>query len=132
MAAMIPVRKIVALVLLALWPVITSHCWLQQRGLIHHIHEDHNMGGGSHEHNSDNHAFADGNYLQSSSAISVLKPMASTALLPFSTPFLPASISQREVFDSGLPPPGVAPPELGTHWQFSFRTALPIRAPSSS
>ena len=32
---------------------------------------------------------------------------------------------------SGLSPPGSAPPELSHRWQFSFRAALPVRAPSS-
>jgi hypothetical protein len=30
----------------------------------------------------------------------------------------------------GPSPPGVAPPELSHCWQFSFRAALPARAPS--
>jgi hypothetical protein len=30
----------------------------------------------------------------------------------------------------GLAPPGTAPPELSTSWQFLLRASLPVRAPS--
>lgn len=126
------VRNIVALVLLAFWPAMTSHPLLQHLGLIHQVHEDHDSSGDSHEHDADNHAFADGDYLLGSKDVSVWKPVASAAVLPFATAILLSmeTLARREVFNSGPAPPGTAPPELSHRWQFSFRAALPVRAPS--
>jgi len=126
------VRNIVALILMAAWPVMTSHPVLQHLAFIHQVHEDHDNGGGSHEHDADNHAFADGDYLRGSSGVSVCKPLAPAAVTPFATAVLLAveSLARREVFNSGTAPPGTAPSELSNRWQFSFRTALPVRAPS--
>jgi hypothetical protein len=123
---------IVALLMLAAWPVMTSHSLLQHFGLIHQVHEDHDDDGGSHEHNSDNHPFADGDYLRGSNTVSVWKPVATTAALPFlAAIFLSVETrTEPEVFHSGPAPPGIAPPELSHSWQFSFRAALPVRAPS--
>jgi hypothetical protein len=126
------VRIIVALVLLAFWPVITSHPLLQHFGLIHQVHEDHDGSGGSHEHDTDNHAFAEGDYLLGSKDVSIWKPLASATVLPFATAMLLSmeSLARGEGFNSGPAPPGTAPPELSNCWQFSFRAALPVRAPS--
>lgn len=125
-------RMIVALVMLAFWPVITSHPLLQHLGLIHEVHDDHDSDGGSHEHDTDNHAFADGGYLRGSSDVSVSKPFGSGAAFPFATALLaaPVTLALREGFNSGPSPPGTAPPELSHRWQFFFRAALPVRAPS--
>jgi hypothetical protein len=122
----------VALALLAFWPVMTSHALLQHWGVIHEVHSDHDSGDGSHEHDSDNHAFADGGYLRGSSSIQVTKPLSSVVLIPFATATLLAIAFslQREVRPCGPAPPGTAPPELSHNWQFSFRAALPARAPS--
>jgi hypothetical protein len=125
------VRSMVALVFLAFWPVMTSHPLLQQLGVIHQVHEDHDDGAGSHEHDTDNHACADGDYLKGSNSISVWKPFASVAA-PFVTTLLfsTQSFARLDMFSSGPAPPGTAPPELSNIWQFSFRAALPARAPS--
>ncbi|MCI0534193.1 MAG: hypothetical protein L0Z50_03090 [Verrucomicrobiales bacterium] len=126
------VRNIVALVLLAAWPVMTSHALLQHWGVIHVVHVDHDSGDGSHEHETDNHAFADGGYLKGSSSIQVTKPLSSVVRTPLSTAALlaPVFALQREVRPCGPSPPGAAPPEFSNRWQFSFRAALPVRAPS--
>lgn len=117
------------MLLLALWPAVTSHALLEQAGLIHEVHDDHHGEEGSHEHNADNHTFADGDYLSANGAKSLKKPesnVISTAL--FQTVF-PSSVFLRN--DSpGPAPPGAAPPHLLKSWSFLLRAALPVRAPS--
>jgi hypothetical protein len=124
------VRTFVAMLLLAIWPAVTSHALLEQAGLIHEAHDDHHGGDGSHEHNSDNHAFADGDYASGNSAKSVKKPefsVVSTALLQ-TAPSLSVFVRNDP---PGPAPPGTAPPHLLKSWSFLLRTALPVRAPSS-
>jgi len=124
-----PVRKILALVLLAFWPVMTSHALLEEWEFIHHVHEDHDGGDGSHEHNSEHHEFADGGYLRGLNDNSIWKPNTEPAFFLFILPSL-CSIAERGLFGSGPSPPGTAPPEFSTRWHFSHRTALLARAPS--
>lgn len=126
------VQNIVALILLAAWPVMTSHGLLQHWGVIHEVHAHHDGDGGSHEHDSDSHAFADGGYVKGSSIIQVMKPLSSVVPIPFANAAMLALVFtvQREVRPSGPAPPGTAPPELSHTWQFSLRAALPGRAPS--
>jgi hypothetical protein len=127
------VRIIIALIMLALWPAMTSHALLQQFELIHEVHDDHDGSGGSHEHDSDDdHDFADGGYLNnSSSSVSILKTLLAATASPFvaSLSLTPVTVAPA-VFNSGLAPPGTGPPELLHCWQFFFRAALPVRAPS--
>ena len=119
------------LLLVAIWPAVTSHALLEQAGLIHVVHDDHHHeSDGSHEHNADNHAFADGDYTSTSAAKSLKKPdsaVVATAL--FQTVSCVSAFSS----DDGSPgpgPPGAAPPLLQKSWCFLLRTALPVRAPS--
>ena len=125
-------RNIVALILLAAWPVMSSHPLLQHFGLIHEVRADHDRDGGSHEHDTDNHGFADGGYVRGSTSIAVWKPLASAAVLPFATAMLLSleSLARPEGINSGPAPPGAARSELSNRWQFIFRAALPVRAPS--
>jgi len=117
--------------LLALWPLVTSHVLLQHFGLIHEVHENHDGSGGSHEHGSDDHEFAHGSYRNNSHGISILKMFVAASAFPFGTELLFAPKAPvPEVFHRGLAPPGTGPPELLSCWQFFFRTALPVRAPS--
>lgn len=118
--------------MLAAWLPASSHGLLEYAGLIHERHVDHHADAtGSHEHDSDNHEAADGKCASSSAHVSVPVPdmMASPFLfcalgLEWSSEF------HAESHPPGLPPPGTAPPQFSHHWQFSFRTALPARAPS--
>jgi hypothetical protein len=132
-------KSIVAIVLVAIWLPASSHAFLQHVGFIHQNHEhnehedaDHDSDADHpHEHDSDNHAAADGLCLASSAKVQLDKPTI-VALLPWLTA---AVLSAGEVSSalethSGPSPPGTAPPELSHRWQFSFRTALPVRAPS--
>ena len=126
------VRTIVALSLLTCWPVMTSHVFLQQWGVIHEVHSDHDGADGSHGHSADNHAFADGGYLKGSTGIQVAPPFGSATFVPFAASLLSAIVFSLdcEVRHCGPGPPGTGPPGLSQRWQFSSRAALPIRAPS--
>jgi hypothetical protein len=115
--------------LLAIWPAVTSHALLEQAGIIHVVHNDHHGSDDSHEHNSDNHAFADGDYTSVSAAKSLKKPDSAVILTAlFQEGFVSAFLSGDD--SPGPAPPGTAPPLLQKFWCFLFRTALPVRAPS--
>jgi hypothetical protein len=123
--------KFVAVVLLALWPAATSHTLLEMCGLIHVVHHDHHHPGeDSHEHNADNHLFADGDYVFAPGAKVVLKPILHESWI------IPAfAVSFLSRLDVRIDSPGPAPPDFEPHflqqnWHFFFRTALPVRAPS--
>ena len=131
---MIQLRAIVALLLVAFWLPASSHALLEYAGLIHERHADHDdhdaESSGSHEHDADNHDAADGKYAPSSTLVRVPLP-DSIAMPMFFAPGLNwASELRIEPPPAGLAPPGTAPPQLSHGWQFSFRAALPVRAPS--
>jgi hypothetical protein len=124
-----------AVMLALLWVPASSHPLLEYADLIHERHADHADhdpdSSDSHEHNTDNHEAADGKYASASPHISV--PLPDVVALPmlFCPPGLNwASERHIELHPAGLAPPGTAPPPHSQHWQFSFRTALPARAPS--
>jgi hypothetical protein len=124
-------RSIVAVLLAAVWLPASSHSLLEHFELIHQVHADHDQDSdGSHEHDADNHEAADGKCALSSTHVSVPLPDASTMPMFCALGSDWASELHVELRPSGLPPPGVAPPQLSHRWQFSFRTALPARAPS--
>ena len=129
---MICFRAIVSLLLVALWLPASSHALLESAGLIHQVHADHDAdSSGSHEHDSDNHEAADGKCALASTHVSVPVPnMVASPFLFCLLGFDSASELHVERQPSGLAPPGTAPPQLSHRWQFSFRTALPARAPS--
>ena len=118
--------------MLALFAPTSSHPLLEGLGLIHQVHADHDTDSdGSHEHDSNNHEAADGKCVLASAHVSVPGPnMVATPFLFCSLGFDLASELHVERQPSGLAPPGTAPPQLSHRWQFSFRAALPIRAPS--
>jgi hypothetical protein len=136
----------VTLVLLAVWLPASSHAFLQHVGFIHLLHEHddlaeadadhsdaehHSDSEHPREHDGDTHAAADGLCVASTAKVQLAKPtivavhpwLAAAALISVEVP------SALEAH-SGPSPPGVAPPELSHRWQFSFRAALPVRAPS--
>ena len=129
---MIRLRAIVSLLVVALWLPASSHALLEHFELIHQVHADHDQDSdGSHEHDADNHEAADGKCALSSTHVSV--PVPNTVATPFLLSALELewnSEFQAPHHPSGLAPPGTAPPQLSHGWQFSFRTALPARAPS--
>jgi hypothetical protein len=125
-------RIIISLLFVALWLPASSHAFLEYSGLIHQRHADHDSSsGGSHGHDNGDHPAADGHCLPPSTDSGFQSAQAS--FLPFWISFLATGwelelLGQRS--SSGLPPPDTIPPELIHRWQFSFRTALPARAPS--
>lgn len=131
-AAVRRLKSIVALLLAALWLPASSHALLEHFELIHHVHADHEEDSeGSHEHDTDNHDAADGLCLAPSVKPPLSKPVAVVPLSWLAVALLNTShhFSARPS-PYGPSPPGTAPPELSQRWQFSFRTALPSRAPS--
>ena len=121
-----------ALLLAAFWLPASSHSLLEYAGLIHERHADHEADSqGSHEHDADNHEAADGKCALSSTHVSA--PVPDAMVSPFLLSVLGLDLVSElhvERHPSGLAPPGTAPPQLSHCWQFSFRTALPARAPS--
>jgi hypothetical protein len=123
------IRTMFVTLLLAIWPAVTSHTLLEQAGMIHVVHDDHHGSEGSHEHNADNHAFADGDYTSASAANSLKKPgLTSISTAFFQRLYVSAFINNED--SPGPAPPGIAPPFLQKSWYFLLRTALPVRAPS--
>lgn len=143
--------KLVAMLLVALWPAVTSHTLLTHGGIIHVVHPDehgerhgdaghqhlshaqhheHDHDEGSHEHNGDNHAFADGDYRPTSVTKLVFKPFLSVLFTAGSTIAVPVQVCEHLVDSPGPAPPGSIPQILQQTWQFSNRTAVPGRAPS--
>jgi len=124
-----------ALLLVAFWLPASSHALLEHFGLIHHVHADHagheEDSHGSHEHDRDNHPAADGQCLAPLVKTPLSKPVVVIAPAWLIVALLDAAqcfFAQPACF--GPSPPGTAPPELSHCWQFSFRAALPVRAPS--
>lgn len=129
-------RSIVALMMVAFWLPSSSHAWLQMAGLIHsdhstHSDSDHDDSDDSDEHGGGNHDLADGLCRTEVGSVSVLMPNAHFAYVS-NVAFLWSFSATLEADPnhSGPSPPGTSPPELSHRWQFSFRTALPARAPS--
>lgn len=128
------VRTIVTLLLLALWLPASSHSLLETAGLIHDQHDQHDdhddPSSGSHAHHTDDHEVADGHCLLSSTDVSLPVPAVTLTPLLICLLGIDGEPELGGPCTSGLAPPGVAPPELALSWQFFFRAALPVRAPS--
>jgi hypothetical protein len=126
--------KNIFVVLVALvWLPASSHTLLESTGLIHEQHVACEVDwSGPHGHDDDNHAAADGKYSSPSTRINAPRSDAIALPILFCWRGLDL-ISQIEGghHAPGLVPPGLVPPEFSQRWQFSFRTALPARAPSS-
>ena len=133
--------KFIAIVLVALWPAVTSHSLLTHSGIIHVVHTVHDHDGDSphhhhhqdedsHEHNGDNHAVADGDYRSTSASKLILKPslVAVASLLPSVNPDM--RDAGCKLLSPGPAPPGSMPKILQRTWQFTVRAAIPGRAPS--
>jgi len=129
--------KVVAIILVVVWPAVTSRSLLTHGGIIHVVHSDHahddhehHDGEGSHEHNGDNHTVADGEYRSTSSGKFVIKPPLAAAIALIASN---AALEQRGEWlahSAGAAPPGSTPQILQQTWQFSNRAAIPGRAPS--
>ncbi len=122
-----PWCKVMAVILALLWLPVTSHCLLEEAGLIHHdaccqttLGEDHSHG----------HDAADGSCQVESRQIAAQKHDVLKAVV------LVTFLAAGELFSTDLPAvtsisgDGVAPPELSPTWQFVSRAAVSPRAPS--
>jgi len=117
--------------LVALWLPASSHSLLDAAGFIHVWQDADGDFSGQHQHHTDDHDVADGLFLLSSTDVRLSVPAIVALPLPISLPNVEWTPDfQDQTIHSGLAPPGVAPPELTHRWQFAFRAALPIRAPS--
>ena len=144
-------RNVVAVILVAIWPAVTSHALLSHSGLIHIVHSDHHSHGdrsaihqhlyhdqhgaheheeGSHEHNGENHAFADGDYRSASASKLIFKPSLSVLFTAGSAMTALVPRGEASVNSPGPAPPGSRSQILQQTWQFSSRAAIPVRAPS--
>lgn len=129
------IRSIIVVLLVAFWPLLTSHSLLEQLGVIHqtsHHDEDHNDGD-HHSDHADDHDFADGKYLTKSGASDApdLVPVSILQAL-WATICFQELLSAPDSVASGPSPPGLAPLEIVRSWNFLRRTALDARAPSFS
>ncbi len=133
------VKHIVALVLLTLWVPLTSHELLEQAGFIHHSGHVAAVVAvpDSHDHGADpegGHDAADGlcRIDWGGSPLKVL-PTAVLVLPPWMTAGLDVLCRFTGASSEEATPPdwSLTPPPAGAmSWQFSFRAALPARAPS--
>lgn len=123
-------KPYVATLMLALFALASSHPLLEGLGLIHeetaHAH--------AHEHSvpDSDHQLADGKVPINANRNEVQKSfddgsfnLAKIVALTFALLQRDDLLSQSRVEIASSPPP-----ELGASWQFSFRAALPVRAPS--
>ena len=125
------VKNILVVLVALAWLPASSHPLLEYAGLIHEFHADHDTdSNGSHEHDDD-HDAADGLCAPSSPHVNVPTPhFVATALPPGLIVSDQGWLRHDSLRPSGPAPPGTAPPQLSSGWQFSFRAALPAREPS--
>ena len=131
------VRIALVLALLALWVPASSHALLEHAGWIHeHHHEE--AADHDHDHDADHgpakgtdHDAADGICRVESGSVDAPAPQICHVWLLSAFALCGDLSSLTEEPDySGPSPPGTAPPEVRVSWQFSYRAALPVRAPS--
>jgi len=122
-------RTLLTLGLVAVWPLVASHCKVEQLPGFQFLACVESDTGTTHQEGdceTDSCASLESGFYKTESGwLTVPPPLA--LLSPFLTMLslkgagsIPASSNALET----------APPELPVSWQFSFRTALPVRAPS--
>ena len=129
------VKIAVVLALQALWVPASSHAVLEHAGWIHYHEEDANHG---HDHDADHspakgtdHDAADGICRVESGSVDAPAPKIVYAwVLSAFAPCGDLIFLTEEPDYSGPSPPGTAPPEVQVSWQFTYRAAVPVRAPS--
>jgi len=128
----LPLRRIVALLLISLWLPATLHCQLEAAGFatLFTCTEDHHDSTRS-DHDQPNRDACD--ILEAAT----FKPAANHTIAPHRLPAVIAPIFVRLTPTLGQLPPisgvvdFVAPPaEISSTWHFTTRAALPARAPS--
>jgi hypothetical protein len=126
----VPVKRlkpIVAMLMFALFAFASSHPLLEGLGLIHHEVAHAEEPAGPHS----DHQFADGKCPIHSSRDEIQNNFSNggfnLGVVAMACVVLHhADLETRPSVEIASSPP----PELGTSWQFSSRTALPVRAPS--
>ncbi len=121
-------KPIAAMLMLALFAFASSHPLLEGLELIHQ-EVTHSEGSGG---TDSDHELADGKCQFNSNRDEIQKSFAEGAF-NFAEIFALACVLLQDADCSTRAPSEIAnspPPELGTTWQFSFRAALPARAPS--
>ncbi|MFO1512092.1 MAG: hypothetical protein U1F83_04120 [Verrucomicrobiota bacterium] len=123
-------RTMLTLLLVALWPLATSHCHLEQlAGLEFLACADEPAPASTHQDNdcaTDSCASIESGFYKTEEAPQVVPSpslMPSETLTALLTEAVQPSSANQPVFD-------FAPPEIPKLWQFSCRTALSPRAPS--
>ena len=122
-------RILLTLLLVAIWPLVTSHCSLEQMSGLEFLACADEADSAPHQENNcqtDSCASVESGFYKTEDGHHVVPP-APLSPSPLLTAISleaaqPAAVS-RIVFDS-------APPELLKVWQFSHRAAAPPRAPS--
>ena len=112
----------------------SSHPLLELAGWIHEeaYHHHHNGDDAEHHHHpvSNDHDAADGICRLESGGIDAPIPTnGAWWLVGYALWSILDSVVVEPPF-SGPSPPGTAPPEIQVSWQFSYRAAVPVRAPS--
>lgn len=122
-------RIMLTLLLVALWPLVTSHCSLEQMPGLEFLACADEAAAIPHQENdceTDSCAAVESGFYKTEDGHHVVPtpPLIPCAFLTaISLEAAQTAAVSRIVFDS-------APPELPKVWQFSCRTALPPRAPS--
>jgi hypothetical protein len=116
-------------VLVAVWPLITSHCSLEQLPGFGLFACADDAATDSHQDNdceTDGCASVESGFYKTEDSHPTVPTLQMTSFELLTTP-----LSCTEQFIRfGRTDSSTAPPELSRLWQFSFRTALPPRAPS--
>lgn len=118
-------NTILAFVMMVLWAPITSHCQLEVIPGLEFLQCSSD---------TSSHSDCEGDSCQSVESVGY-KIQDNPDLVPVPLPvvaFMAALPAVEEVLAklSGVSFLTAAPPELSSCWQFAFRTALPVRAPS--
>ena len=120
-------RTLLTLVLVALWPLATSHCDLEQLpGFAFFACTEESPTAAPHQDNdceTDSCASIESGFYKTEDSQQV--PTPPLALSELLTAVLVTELSSVSNFD-----PETIPLELSRNWQFSLRAALPPRAPS--
>lgn len=121
-------KPIVAMLMLTLFAFASSHPLLEGLGLIHHETAHAEEPASSHS----DHELADGKCPINSSRDEIQKTFANGGFDLADILALASVLLHQADLETGssVEIASSPPPELGTTWQFSSRTALPARAPS--
>jgi hypothetical protein len=123
----LPVRRVVALLLLALWLPATLHCDLEAAGVTNIL--------GCHDHRTTGPAFGSDDHCHSIEGVAYkldfaaikTPPPVTSLLFVFAHPSLLAAVFPPRAITVEA---NAAPPEVARTWHFVARAAPPARAPS--